>query len=330
MTQVEREAPAAPVVKQWRRWGKNRLYVHADEETQIGWWDLQTGEAHPEEPDHLAALTSAALAWCSENGVPPAEEPVAAPVQESDPEGPHTPAPVAHPSVEDEPEQDDDLPDESGETGGSAEPIRPWSDLATNPAGEGARFMAHTRLEAAPVKSLLARALRIHTDERAWRIGAEGEEKVAAQLRKMTRRNPRWRVLHSIPVGTRGSDIDHLVIGPGGVFTLNAKHHPKAKIWVGGNTFLVNGTKQSYIRNSRHEARRASQILAEATGLTVQAHGVIVPVNAGEFTVKSQPEGVTVVPRMQVGTWLVRHGDVLAEEQVHTLFEAARRSTTWR
>jgi hypothetical protein len=46
---------------------------------------------------------------------------------------------------------------------------------------------------------------------------------VAGQLDKLMRRDPRWRCRHSIPVGSNGADIDHLVIGPGGVFTLNTK-----------------------------------------------------------------------------------------------------------
>jgi hypothetical protein len=50
-----------------------------------------------------------------------------------------------------------------------------------------------------------------------------------------------WCVLNAIPVGDRGADIDHLVIGPGGVFTLNTKHHPKGKVWVAENALLVNG-----------------------------------------------------------------------------------------
>jgi hypothetical protein len=32
-------------------------------------------------------------------------------------------------------------------------------------------------------------------------------------------------VLHAVPVGDRGSDIDHVVIGHGGVYTVNTKTH---------------------------------------------------------------------------------------------------------
>lgn len=81
------------------------------------------------------------------------------------------------------------------------------------------------------MRTFLARVLMVHTEERAWRIGADGEEKVGAQLDKLIQRDPRWRAIHAIEVGERGSDIDHLVIGPGGVYSLNAKHHPGAKVW---------------------------------------------------------------------------------------------------
>ena len=184
--------------------------------------------------------------------------------------------------------------------------------------------------DAAPVKTFLARVLGVKTDERSWRIGADGEEKVGVQLAKVAKKDPRWRFLHAIPVGDRGSDIDHLVIGPGGIFTLNAKHHPGAKIWVGGDTFMVNSNRQPYIRNSRHEAARAAKLLTAACGFPVHAEGVVVTVNADDLTVKKAPAGVHVVPRMQVARWLRRHSDILDSDVLDQIFDAARRSTTWR
>ncbi len=207
---------------------------------------------------------------------------------------------------------------------------RPWIDLSTNRAGTEARERALAAREAAPVKTFFARALGVHTDERAWRIGADGEEKVASQLSRAAKKDPRWRFLHAIPVGDRGSDIDHLIVGPGGVFTANAKHHPGAKIWVGGSTFVVNGNKQPYIRNSRHEAARAAKLLTAACGFPVHVEGLIVTVNADDVVIKNAPDGVGVVPRMQVAKWLLRHGDILTEEALDVIFDVARRSTTWR
>ena len=54
---------------------------------------------------------------------------------------------------------------------------------------------------------------------RAWAIGAAGEEKLAAELTIV----PGLRMLHDRRVpGTRGN-IDHIVIGPAGVFVVDAK-----------------------------------------------------------------------------------------------------------
>ena len=46
-----------------------------------------------------------------------------------------------------------------------------------------------------------------------------------------------------------------MIIGPGGVFTLNTKNHSRGKVWVAQNSFLVNGQKTDYLRNSRYEAK---------------------------------------------------------------------------
>lgn len=46
-------------------------------------------------------------------------------------------------------------------------------------------------------------------------------------------RPPHREILHSIPVGTGRGDIDHVVIGPPGVFTINTKHHPGRRLDVG-------------------------------------------------------------------------------------------------
>jgi hypothetical protein len=209
------------------------------------------------------------------------------------------------------------------------EPEPDWEDLAQRAAGAMARQQAIALKEAAPVRTLVARLLGVRTDERAWRIGADGEEMVAAQLAKLARKDPRWQFLHAIPVGTRGSDIDHLVVGPGGVFTLNAKHHPRSNVWVGGDTLLVNGQREPYIRNSRHEARRAGRLLSRACGFPVAVMGVVVPVGANNVTIRTPPVDVVVVNRMRLARWLLDRRPVLPNDAVVAIFEAARRSTTW-
>jgi len=180
------------------------------------------------------------------------------------------------------------------------------------------------------VRTFFARLLGARTEERAWRIGADGEAIVAAELAGVRLRDPRWCALHAIPVGDRGSDIDHLVIGPGCIYTVNTKHHPRASIWIAGNTFLVNGTNQPYMRNSRHEAARAARLLTAAVGFPVHVEAVIVPVNARSVTIKRAPDGVHVVPRGQFARWLLQQEDFYPVPALHSIYEAARRSTTWQ
>ncbi|GAA2147117.1 NERD domain-containing protein [Nocardioides koreensis] len=301
-------------ITRWRRYGKDRLYVGRADGTKVGWWDLQADDGHPESEEYAAELGEAVRRWragieSDESTDAPAGMVPVMMVQEVAP----APEPLPEaPAVE------------------PARPARPWLDLATNVAGEAAREQALAAKEAAPVRTLVARVMRVHTDERAWRIGADGEERVASQFDKVLKKDPRWQFIHAIPVGTRGSDIDHLVIGPGGVFTVNTKNHPNAKLWVGGDTFLVNGNRQPYVRNARHEAARVAKLLTEACGFPVHVEGVIAPVNAIEVTVKTPPKDVHVVPRRQIAKWLLRHGDVVPAEQQATLFGVARRSTTWK
>jgi hypothetical protein len=312
---------AGLLVQRWRRYGNDRLYVNRPNDVKVGWWNLASDEPHPHTPGDLADLQAAVDAWKGAGSPKVLLVP-----------------PMARSTID--PPREDRINDEGGAQPPShalnapgadqSAAERPWIDLATNAAGAAAREQAVAAKDAAPVRTALARALGVHTNERAWRIGADGEEKVATQLAKVVKRDPRWRIIHAIPVGTRGSDIDHLIIGPGGVFTANAKHHPRAKIWVGGNTFLVNGAKLPYVRNSRHEAARAAGLLSEACGFSVHVEGVLVTVNAADVVVKSQPDGISVVPRMQVAKWLLRHGDILEQSAIDSIYAVARQSSTWR
>jgi hypothetical protein len=206
-----------------------------------------------------------------------------------------------------------------------------WEDISGHQAGSAVQEQALAAREAqGKVRHFLARVLDVKTEERAWRVGAAGEQAVAAQLAKL---GPEWRVLHSIEVGDRGSDIDHVVIGPGGVLTVNAKNHPNTMIWVGGDTFMVNGQRVPYIRNSRYEAKRAGRLLSEQAGFPVTVLGVIAVMGAHKgFKIKKQPEdgAVVIVQRRRIAQYLQRLPRRLTDREIEAIYDVARRSTTWR
>ncbi len=306
------------VVSRWTRYGKDRLYVSTTGGEKVGWLDLESGERTLARPEFEAVFDRALadhadlVAGPSRSGRHTRAEAGPAPAE------PVVPADVAWPESGEPPAQ----PDVSVPS--------PGEDLAARPAGALVRQQAVAARQAAPVRTFAARLLGVKSEERAWRIGADGEELVGAQLDKLTRKDPRWQVLHSIEVGDNGSDIDHFVVGPGGVFTLNAKHHPDAKIWVGGNTFMVNGHRQPYIRNSRHEAERASRLLTAACGFPVFVQGMVVPVNASTITIKARPDDVHVVNRAALRGWFKACRVALTDIDIATIFGAARQERTWR
>ncbi|MGC0251284.1 nuclease-related domain-containing protein [Pseudactinotalea sp. Z1748] len=310
------------IVRRWARYGHDRLYVATPDGADLGYLDLNTGRYHS---DTLADLTLLKAALAEHQGrSAQAAVPISQPVRRE----PYPPAPAPLSSVP----TWDPYPASAAIVASahySAPP--PGWDLSANQPGAAARECALAEREAqGRVRHWLARFVGAKTQERSWRIGADGEQAVAEQLSLL---GGQWRVLHAVPVGERGSDIDHVVIGPTGVFTVNTKNHPHASVWVGGNTFMVNGQRVPYIRNSRHEARRAARLLSEQVGFPVDAVGVVAVVGARRgLTVKRQPvDGrVVVVPRRRISRYLAGLPARFNAREVEAVFQVARRSTTWR
>jgi hypothetical protein len=214
-------------------------------------------------------------------------------------------------------------------------PSTHWIDLAENRPGQAAREQADAELAAmrshSRVGTFLARAFDLNTDERSWRVGAGGEETVGARLEKLRKHG--WLILHAVEVGERGSDIDHVVIGPGGVFTLNTKRHPNKSVWVGRHTVMVDGHKTQYLRASRFEGERASRLLTKAVGFPVLARPALVFLTGSlipNVTIKQPPDDVIILDRTDIPGAFRRATCRLSPEQIELIYDQARRSTTWR
>jgi hypothetical protein len=203
-----------------------------------------------------------------------------------------------------------------------------WSDLAENLPGEAVRRQADRLHAEWRAKPLLSRLVSPRTAEKSWRRGAEAEEYVALKLSAL---DSSWRILHSVAVGRRGTDIDHIVIGPGGVFTISSRSHPGKKVWVSGDILMVNGFRQQYIRDSRYKAARATKLLSGSVGFDVPVTGIVVLVGTAKETFKEQPRDGTVhvsTPRA-ARRWIQRQPISLSAEAVDRIYAMARRSSTW-
>lgn len=298
--------------RRWRRYGHDRTYVcEVATGAQLGYRDNTTGDLVPESAAHLPLLQEWAGAISSGSE------------SESESTGDGTPEPTSPLVIGgDEPSTLLDLP--SGQ----------WDDLASNRPGQAARARAEAELaerreRVGRFRTWAARALDVHTDERSWRVGAAAEETVGKELE--TLRDRGWYVLHSIPVGKGESDIDHLLIGPGGVITVNSKHHPDGNVWVTSGQMRVNGKDVPYLRISRHEAARVSRILGRELGFPVPTIPCLIfRLRDGKLTIKESPADVLVLRATKAAKAIRRRIGTFNLGETEQVFEAARRSTTWR
>jgi hypothetical protein len=159
-----------------------------------------------------------------------------------------------------------------------------------------------------------------------WFRGALGERRVGELLGRL---DSSWRVLHAVPVGVKGSDIDHVVIGPGGVFTINTKNHSGQDVWVANRTFMINGRRTPHIRAAEHEAERAAKALTAAVGFPVAVKPVIAVVDPKKLIVRELPARVQVVTSGQLVRWLRTRTAVLSEHDVELLSAAAAQPRIW-
>ncbi|MGQ1798925.1 nuclease-related domain-containing protein [Kocuria oceani] len=162
---------------------------------------------------------------------------------------------------------------------------------------------------------------------RSWFQGAEGEIAVGQILGRL---GPEWTVLHAVPVGAGASDIDHVVIGPAGVFTLNTKNHTGQEVWVGARAILIGGHRKHYLPHARHEAARAAKRLSAVVGEPVPVTPVLVLIDPDPLTVKQRLVDVGVVTDRQLLRWLRRRRPVLTPAQCDRITAAAVQPGTWR
>src|SRR4029450_5665207 len=116
-------------------------------------------------------------------------------------------------------------------------------------------------------------------DAIARRRGAAGERRTARLLEPLERHG--WVVLHDLSVPGSRANLDHLVIGPGGVFVIDSKQYVgvlqldwAGRCWHAGYPLAPALSAVSF------EADRAAQVLPDpgvAVVPIVAVHGVQVP-----------------------------------------------------
>jgi hypothetical protein len=166
----------------------------------------------------------------------------------------------------------------------------------------------------------------LNVESRPWYLGALGELEVGRLLDQL---GAEWFAIHAVPVGRAGSDVDHIVIGPGGVFTINSKFHEGGNVWVASRRLLVNGQRTDHLRNAEFEARRVAKLLTQAARKPVDVTPVIAIVAARRLTIRERPERVVVLAASRLPRWLQSRVAVLRADEVAELSRLAAAPATW-
>jgi hypothetical protein len=202
-----------------------------------------------------------------------------------------------------------------------------WRVAAVLTAGAITGLLAASAapLLADPADLLAAAALawalrfRVLPETDAWR-GAAGERRTARLLGRLEQRG--WVLLHDLAIPGSPANIDHLLIGPGGVVVIDSKQYrgrlqlsPEGLLWHGRHPLALT------LYRVRWEADQVNQVLGVAdvqVAAIVAVHGAHVPWGRVEAS------GVTVAPADRVPDLLRALPRVLAAEQVAWLADRAR------
>jgi hypothetical protein len=163
-------------------------------------------------------------------------------------------------------------------------------------------------------------------EARAWYAGAMGELDVAETLANL---GAGWSILHNLPIGGHGAEIDHLAVGPAGVFSITTATYPGKRIFVGRNIFQVGATRKKYLRRAESQAIRASRRLSTVVGAPVHVTPLIAVAAAASLTLGEPRSLVDVFETAHLGRWLRKRRTTLTADAVAGISRAASLRSTW-
>jgi len=145
---------------------------------------------------------------------------------------------------------------------------------------------------------------RFKRDYGAWAQGAEGEELVGEILEGLTADG--WQVIHDVAFGK--GNIDHIVVGPGGLFTVETKSRR-------GRIDLAN-LDEKMLAQSYGEMKSLERITGmEVQALLVFSHAYIVD------KVPAKRRGVTILPARMLAWFLSRRRPTMSVEQADAVYD---------
>jgi hypothetical protein len=176
----------------------------------------------------------------------------------------------------------------------------PWTDLASHRPGQ----------------------LIESQEDASYRAGVAGEQRTAGVLAGLERSG--YRVLHSVPLSPR-KDIDHLVIGPTGIWAINTKATTYDVTAKADGAVYSDGYRQKWVESILRDATVAGEHLSAAARMDLQCRPLVAVWTT--MSVSSSYEAL-VAGEALVGA-VTGPADRLPAEWVDVVYNVARRSDTW-
>ncbi|MFF5210689.1 nuclease-related domain-containing protein [Streptosporangium sp. NPDC000396] len=160
----------------------------------------------------------------------------------------------------------------------------------------------------------------------AWRRASVAERRTEAQLKRLERGG--YRTLHARAIPGSEAQIDHLVVGPTGVYAVDSeKWDKRLPVRVQSHRKLFHGpfNQKPRLDEARWEASQASELIAEELGHAVTVvpslaiYGPAIP-----WKVLNVRE-VDVFDGSRVRKWITKRERSLTDAEIDKIYEAAER-----
>ena len=163
-----------------------------------------------------------------------------------------------------------------------------WHDLAVNLPGDVVRRRADELAAQWQSRGKLSRLLMPRIAERRWRRGAEG---AGDRRQRLSTLDVGWYLLNDVPLPDLGARDRPPADRPRwGLRRHSRRSHPGKKVYVSGETTLVNGFRHYHDADQQVAGRtRVAQQLTRSVGFDVEVTAIVAVVSAKELLVREQP-----------------------------------------
>lgn len=181
-----------------------------------------------------------------------------------------------------------------------------------------------------PPRSRFARTFGfspLDTNGLRWLRAAQAEMAVGDILARLPEE---YSVYHSLPIRNTAFWIDHLVVGPGGIFSLNSKTHWDRDLDGSLRSIPIGNHAMPYLRDARFESAQVTSLLAGAMPVDAVVQPIIVLVNPRKMVLARQPVSVTVIDSPRLRRWLVGRPAAFSGAEQAALTAVVEDPATWR